>query len=442
MPKKEEEESDDEELIKLADAGDDDDGRPAQPLSSSSSEEESSSGSEEESDSDEGEGGDEDDRRRDASAKKPQRKKTRASKHIIVNLELCRYRVVRQATRNMGWKRWREGEEWDVMWSEGYIPLEMMMQIRKFQRVNHFPGMSEITNKANLARNLNRMKRAFPEEYNFHPKTWILPSDVPDFKGAVEDGKKKKYFILKPATLSRGRGIYLIRSIKQLKQLSPDESFVAQEYLANPLLIDGYKFDLRIYVLVLSVAPLRLFVYKNGLARLATEPYQEPSSKNMRKVYMHLTNYAVNKHNDRFQFNTDAHQDGVGSKRSLHWVLDWIDKQGRDSKQVFSDICDVVVKTIAAVQPRPAPPRPAPPRPVPAPLGHSYKATIQGDAESINCFEFLGFDVILDKEFRPWIVEVNCSPNLDIDTPLDQEIKESCLTEARALSHPSPRSAS
>lgn len=53
-------------------------------------------------------------------------------------------------------------------------------------------------------------------------------------------------------------------------------SFVIQEYIPNPLLIDGYKFDLRIYVLISSCSPLRIFVYNEGLVRLATEPYVSP----------------------------------------------------------------------------------------------------------------------------------------------------------------------
>jgi hypothetical protein len=58
-------------------------------------------------------------------------------------------------------------------------------------------------------------------------------------------------------------------------------NFVVQEYIERPLLIDKMKFDLRLYVLLLGVDPLRIFLFKDGLARLATNAYQKPSDYNM-----------------------------------------------------------------------------------------------------------------------------------------------------------------
>ena len=89
----------------------------------------------------------------------------------------------------------------------------------------------------------------------------------------------------------------------------------------KPYLIDGYKFDLRIYVLLAGVNPLRIFVYKDGLARFATVPYESPAPANLTNLFMHLTNYAINKESENFVQNTDEKADDVGSKRSFSSVL-------------------------------------------------------------------------------------------------------------------------
>ncbi len=87
-------------------------------------------------------------------------------------------------------------------------------------------------------------------------------------------------------------------------------------YISNPFLINGYKFDMRIYVLMTSITPLRIYVYDDGFARFATEKYYfgQPFTSDR---YMHLTNYAVNKQNQKFIPNIDATKDNEGSKWSL-----------------------------------------------------------------------------------------------------------------------------
>ena len=75
---------------------------------------------------------------------------------------------------------------------------------------------------------------------------------------------------------------------------------MVQRYLSKPHLIDGYKYDLRLYVFINGINPLRIYLYKDGLARFATEPYQKPNEKNMDNLFMHLTNYAINKESENY----------------------------------------------------------------------------------------------------------------------------------------------
>jgi tubulin polyglutamylase TTLL7 len=77
------------------------------------------------------------------------------------------------------------------------------------------------------------------------------------------------------------------------------ESYVAQEYISNPMLIEGHKFDLRVYVLLVSVDPITMYLYDDGLTRLCTEKYDKPTSGNLDNLFMHLTNYSINKHSEK-----------------------------------------------------------------------------------------------------------------------------------------------
>jgi hypothetical protein len=71
--------------------------------------------------------------------------------------------------------------------------------------------------------------------------------------------------------------------------------YVVQQYIDKPHLIDDLKYDLRIYVLLYGVNPLRIYLHKMAFARFCTEPYEKPKKDNLNNVFMHLTNYAINK---------------------------------------------------------------------------------------------------------------------------------------------------
>jgi Tubulin-tyrosine ligase family len=83
----------------------------------------------------------------------------------------------------------------------------------------------------------------------------------------------------------------------------------------NPHLINDLKYDLRLYLMVTSYDPLRIYLYDEGLTRFATEKYTT-NTKEVTKRYVHLTNYSVNKYAKKFVKNTGSENDGEGSKWS------------------------------------------------------------------------------------------------------------------------------
>jgi tubulin polyglutamylase TTLL6/13 len=237
-----------------------------------------------------------------------------------------------------------EEDSWVILWSDGTAPLERILSLKHWQRCNHFPGMSEISRKDTLGKNFNRLSKLFPDDYNFHPRTFLLPTDYGELRAVFQKREKRTTYIVKPDASSQGKGIYLTRS---LDEIDPMANIIVQEYMQKvrtvikyasnyyfkPYLIDDTKFDLRIYVLVTGCDPLRIYLYKDGLARFATEKYVTPNATNLDRAFMHLTNYSINKMNNNF-----IPEGPQGSKRPLSTVWDHLRSQGYDPDIVWTDI--------------------------------------------------------------------------------------------------------
>jgi tubulin polyglutamylase TTLL4 len=175
--------------------------------------------------------------------------------------------------------------------------------LNKYQKTNHFPGSTQLGRKDLLWRNINRMRLKFPKEFNISPMSYLLSEDYEAFQADRErDTQGNQFYILKPVAASCGRGIKLCDS-KQ--RVSKKEGVLASKYVENPHLINGLKYDLRVYVLVTQYNPLKVYIYNDGLVRFATEKYtMDP--KLMNQKFVHLTNFSINKKNTKFVKNNDS----------------------------------------------------------------------------------------------------------------------------------------
>jgi tubulin polyglutamylase TTLL6/13 len=218
--------------------------------------------------------------------------------------------------------------------------------------------------------------------------------------------------------MCQGRGIYLVRKFEDIL-LEPGDQFVAQRYMSKPYLIDGLKFDLRVYILVYGVEPLRVFVYKEGLARFATQEYVGPQKNNLDNLFMHLTNYAIQKKSDAFVHNEDADDDS-GHKRSLTSILEYMTEHepGFDAETMMEKICEIAVKTAISAQPV---------------LAHAFKSTQPDDLENSMCFQILGLDIMIDQKLKPWLIEVNHLSSFGTDSPLDKKVKFDLIWDTLTL---------
>lgn len=391
-------------------------------------------------------------------------KKSKRKNRVSINLTLCKYEVVRKIARARGWKLITDEQDknriasCNLHWIDVPEFCDTFRRLQPYQKVNHFPGMSNVlARKSKLARSFERMKKLYPKDYDFCPKTWILPFDLRDFSLQFnQEGKSQKTFIIKPDHMCQGRGVYLT---KQLQQLQTADIVVAQQYISKPLLLDNKKFDLRIYVLVTSCDPLRVYLFQDGLVRLCTADYVTPNGGNLDQRFMHLTNYAVNKHSSEFEMNQDNQQDGFGNKRSLRWFFKWLKEQYNveQVEKLWDQIGDICLKAILAVQPVLAQeyrsafakygqhrksassdlsafsddtkPDNQINRPRPQSASSVPQLELNESETGSSCFSVLGMDVLVDEGLKPWLLEVNHLPSFGCDSPLDWNVKERLISQ-------------
>ncbi len=89
--------------------------------------------------------------------------------------------------------------------------------MNRYQKINHFPRSYEITRKDLMYQNLARMQGIHGERhFPFIPKTFILPQEFGELAEEMDKHKRSKYWIVKPAGSSQGKGIYFINSINDI----------------------------------------------------------------------------------------------------------------------------------------------------------------------------------------------------------------------------------
>ncbi|XP_056915415.1 tubulin polyglutamylase TTLL5 isoform X1 [Takifugu flavidus] len=331
--------------------------------------------------------------------------------HMAFKIVRTESRLVRGILTNHGFHEVHpNSNDFNLMWSGSHLKPYMLRNLQDFQKVNHFPRSYELTRKDRLYKNIQRMQQTHGMK-NFHivPQTFVLPYEYQEFCSCF--AKDRGPWIIKPVASSRGRGIYLVSNPTQI---SIDDNILVSRYIHNPLLIDEFKFDVRLYVLVTSYDPLLVYLYEEGLARFATVKYDR-TSKNIKNTFMHLTNYSVNKKSGDYVSCDDPEVEDYGNKWSMSAVLRYLKQKGKDTTLLMRQVEDLIIKAILGAEQQ---------------IATACKTFVP---HKTNCFELYGFDVLIDTNLKPWLLEVNLSPSLACDAPLDLKIKASMIADMFSL---------
>ncbi|KAG7302939.1 hypothetical protein JYU34_012932 [Plutella xylostella] len=332
--------------------------------------------------------------------------------------------------KSRGWKQVCPLDEWNIYWSNSMscrmlFRTPAVFKFKDHQLINHFPNHHELVRKDLLVKNVKRYRKelerkgdpvarrdniathggGFDIRYvylDFIPLTFTLPAD---YKSFVEEYRKnpESTWILKPCGKSRGAGILLVNKLSKLKKwsreskndienpLTSKNTYVISRYIDNPLLIGGKKFDLRLYVLVTSFRPLKAYMFRNGFCRFCTVKYDK-SVAGLDNVYVHLTNVSVQKKGE--DYNSQH-----GGKMGLHQLKLYL--EGTRGKEVTDRLFQEMQWLIV----------------------HSLKAVASVMNNDRHCFECYGYDIIIDDNLKPWLIEVNASPSMTATTANDRILK-------------------
>lgn len=328
---------------------------------------------------------------------------------LVYKLYHAEARLVRSVLEQAGF-HCTESHDWNILWAGTVPPRFLFEGLLEFQKINHFPSSQELTRKDRLYSNVAKLQERYGKEaFDFLPETYLLPEDFTDFAARFA-AESDLVWIAKPNASSQGKGIFLVEAVEDVIVTEP---YVVSRYISNPLLINNLKFDLRIYVLVSSYDPLRIYVYSEGLARFASDEYTSIGSK--RNRFMHLTNYSVNKRNDKFVQNQDYKQDNIGHKWSLSALFAQLERDGVDTDFLWMQIYDSIIKSVIAIE------------------DQVVEATQALGLTQGNCFDLFGFDILIDSNYKPWVLEVNLSPSLATDSSLDLFVKGNLVADTLNL---------
>lgn len=266
--------------------------------------------------------------------------------------------------------------------------------------------------------------------FNICPKTYVLPKEYcafiesftkiaeenGDFDGSTATNSRPKVpnmWIMKPAGSSRGRGIQVINDVGAVHY---GELTIIQQYISDPYLLGGFKWDMRTYVTVTSFNPVEAFIYKDGFARFTTVPYNT-NDEDIDNKFVHLTNSSIQRHNED-NFMQDETSDLLrredtlvgGTKISFTMLQERLKMIGIEWSVVWAKMVDVILKSLCMAEDQ-----------IPF---------------QTNAFELFGYDLMMDSKMKMWLIEVNSSPSMGQEHLLDEHVKQPLINDTIDLVEP------
>jgi tetratricopeptide (TPR) repeat protein len=266
-------------------------------------------------------------------------------------------------------------------------PLAVSSQLLDRDQSSAFPEWIRLAEKARLADLLTRSRAVDPG--GRFPETFDLPRRREELIAFAAAAPQGTLLIAKPVRGSGGQGISVTDDVTTV---ADRHDVVVQRYLDRPYLIDGRKGHLRIYALITGLEPLRAYVYDEGIVRFAPEPYDSRRDR-LTDISMHVTNTALHHGHPGLVISENPDEEDVGAIWSLSAVLRRLAADGHDRETVLGGIRELIGWFLRQVERE----------------GLFARQAARGPARAFGP-KLLGFDVLLDADAHPWLLEIQTSP--------------------------------
>ena len=235
---------------------------------------------------------------------------------------------------------------------------------------------------------------------------------------------KSRVFIAKVSISSQGVGIRIVANPSDLmisNQVKAIDGAIVQRYIENPLLLDGLKHDLRLYLLIANADPLIAFLNDEGLARFCTEPYSSPSPNSKYDVKAQLTNYSINKQSNHYVLTEELLEPNNGTKRTLTSYWKSITKAGFNAEKIKAEIRALCQHMLKYISPH---------------LRYSQMCRLKKSAKGLRMMHIVGVDVIIDSNGKPWLLEANSLPSMAIEFAPETTVSKNGPNEQKGKTSP------
>ena len=258
---------------------------------------------------------------------------------------------------------------------------------------NRLSNNSSICNKKEMFKNMkNYYDKLNIDVFTKVPLTYHIEIGLNDlqFSLFLKHYSENTLWIIKPGeSTNRGKGIKVSSSLQEIKEIIgkniENRTYILQKYIQNPLLINRRKFDIRCYALITSFAnQIQGYFFKDGYLRTSCKEF---TLKNTKDKFIHLTNDAIQKnHEDYGKYES-------GNKLSYFDFQKFLNSNGSNIdffNDIYPQIIEIVTESIASVK------------------------DILNSETKLNSFEILGYDFMIDTDYKVWLIEINTNPCLEL----------------------------